>query len=794
MLRTIIISPVGLLLINAALANAPSVNFGSPVGFVPNQGQFMDEHGRLNTAVHYLFRGPGLNVQLRANGFAYEAWLEEGTNGTDQTASHRSHRIDVLLEGCNTGAAWGPVGASTDVLNYYSEITGEDGVTGVHHYREVVRRNIYPFIDLVFRLENESVKYEFIVHPGGDINAIRMHYQGAQAMLAQDGKAIALRWNDGGLDDRVPLSYWRNEHAMERAEVIPVELDANVYGYRLLDEPMQRTLVIDPVPDLQWSTYYGSANASIAFRSVTIDVTGNVIVAGGANVTGLATWGAHDQVYSGDGDALLVKFSATGQRLWATYYGGSDDDIGVGVGHDASGNIYLAGNTRSTTSIATPFTHQPAYNSTDNAMHAFIAKFTPTGTRTWGTYFGPTVHQELRALTVDGAGCPVIGGITYGTGLATPGAADGMHSGTGDGFVAKFSTNGLLSWATYIGGDYPDQVNGLTCDGTFIFAAGETSSSSEVATPGAHDTSIGSQPGGFCDAFLVKYSGLGQKLWGTYYGGAQEERGWSCAAEQGTGIVYLAGQTSSTGSIATLLPHQAGLSGSEDGFLVKFNSNGVRQWGTYYGGTGADRITSIGIGDLGRVFVGGVTASTNGIATSGAEFPSAAGGDDGFAACFNPSGTRLLGTFFGGAGDESLRSIAVRELDFALAGGTNSTSGIATSGAHQTSPGSMFVARFSTQLLFAKSLVQVEDPSGQPRISGAGSLINIMLPEQMVEMTAAFTVRITDLQGRLVLEQGLPPTGTTLSMDVGGVSQGAYVVSLAWHDQMWSQRVWLAGR
>ena len=65
----------------------------------------------------------------------------------------------------------------------------------------------------------------------------------------------------------------------------------------------------------------------------------------------------------------------------------------------------------------------------------------------------------------------------------------------------------------------------------------------------------------------------------------RDDEGYSCATDA-SGNVYLAGETQST----TGLPQQA-LTKLQwrrvyDAFLVKFNSSGVRQWGTYYGGTG----------------------------------------------------------------------------------------------------------------------------------------------------------------------------------------------------------------
>ena len=64
----------------------------------------------------------------------------------------------------------------------------------------------------------------------------------------------------------------------------------------------------------------------------------------------------------------------------------------------------------------------------------------------------------------------------------------------------------------------------------------------------------------------------------------------------------------------------------DDAFLVKFNSSGVRQWGTYYGGTNDDNGYSCATDASGNIYLSGIYYSTSGIATTGAHQTTFRGG------------------------------------------------------------------------------------------------------------------------------------------------------------------------
>src|SRR5690606_37277338 len=87
--------------------------------------------------------------------------------------------------------------------------------------------------------------------------------------------------------------------------------------------------------------------------------------------------------------------------------------------------------------------------------------------------------------------------------------------------------------------------------------------------------------------------------------------------------IYLAGSSSSGNNIATPNSYQSqsSLAGTVDAFLVKFDKNGNRIWGTYFGGTEREDAGVVELDNFGNVYLAGRTFSTSGIATPGAHQP-----------------------------------------------------------------------------------------------------------------------------------------------------------------------------
>jgi len=248
-------------------------------------------------------------------------------------------------------------------------------------------------------------------------------------------------------------------------------------------------------------------------------------------------------------------------------------------------------------------------------------------TLVWGTYFGGSGIAEGTSVATDLSGNVYITGFTgSNSGIATNGAHQTSYGGgssgniLGDAYLAKFASNGNILWATYYGGRGDDVGYGVATDTSGnVYITGMTESLYGIATKGSYQSSLD----GGQDAFLSKFSTNGTLIWATYYGrgssyGSPGYTAGHGVATDGAGNVYITGETESDSIIATNGAYQTYLAGSENAFLAKFNTNGNIKWATYYGGEAIDYSKGIATDKSGNVYITGSATSTSGIATSGA--------------------------------------------------------------------------------------------------------------------------------------------------------------------------------
>jgi hypothetical protein len=237
----------------------------------------------------------------------------------------------------------------------------------------------------------------------------------------------------------------------------------------------------------------------------------------------------------------------------------------------------------------------------------------------------------------------------------------------------------VLQWGTYFGGSDWDEARSVAVDGSGnVFVVGWTASTSgfPLANPGGGAYFDNTYDGG--DAFIAKFSGsnLGL-LWSTYFGGSGDEEAASVAVD-GSGNVFVVGETSS--SDFPLVDPGGGAyfdntynGGDYDAFIAKFSgSNLSLLWSTYFGGDDEDVATSVAVDGSGNVFMVGYTQSTSGFPLAnpggGAYYDNTYNGapwgewGDPYIAKFSGSNLSLVwSTYFGGGGADIAASVTVDE-------------------------------------------------------------------------------------------------------------------------------------
>ena len=101
---------------------------------------------------------------------------------------------------------------------------------------------------------------------------------------------------------------------------------------------------LDPIGKLVWNTFLGGSGFDFG-SGMAIDSDRNLYIAGLSD----GTWGSPMRAFTGSfEDAFAAKLDANGQLVWNTFLGGNKQDQANAVAIDASGNVYVAGDSAAT--------------------------------------------------------------------------------------------------------------------------------------------------------------------------------------------------------------------------------------------------------------------------------------------------------------------------------------------------------------------------------------------------------------------------------------------------------------
>ncbi|MBI1336224.1 MAG: choice-of-anchor D domain-containing protein [Phycisphaera sp.] len=218
-----------------------------------------------------------------------------------------------------------------------------------------------------------------------------------------------------------------------------------------------------------WSTYLGGESSDTGY-DIGVAGDGSVYVSGYTSSAGWAS-GGYDTIYNFGQDAFIVKLNASGQHLWSTYVGGSEDDFGNNLAIAGDGSVYLAGETHSAGWVS------GGYN-TDftGTVNGFVVKVNANGQHLWSTYLGGDDEDRAFGVALTGTGGIYVVGRTASYNGWISGGYDTQYSSNQDGFVVRLDDINL----DY--GDAPDSY-GTTkaADGARHYPTGLTLGASRDA-------------------------------------------------------------------------------------------------------------------------------------------------------------------------------------------------------------------------------------------------------------------------------------------------------------------------
>jgi gliding motility-associated-like protein len=489
-----------------------------------------------------------------------------------------SHAYKVNFVGASDNAVFVSEKPLSTYNNYFIGNDSSKWQSSCGIYQSITCINIYPNIDLHYYTNAGKLKYDFIVHPGGRIEDIKIKYEGADKLEIKD-KELVIGTSVGNSKELSPYSYQLQtdgRHALGCKYV----LKNNIVTFKIDDHDPGATVVIDP--SLVFSTFTGSVSDNWGYTATPgpdgsffaggIVFGNNYPVSPGAFQTTFNGGSFEDP--NGPYDIAIFKFSADGsQRVYATYLGGSEgNEQPQSMICDAQGELIVAGRSSSGDYPVKPLS------------------IPNTGTK---------LHYDIvvTKFTADGTG--LIGSVKMGGS-----ADDGVNIRSKD--IAPVGDDATRR---NYGDDARSEV--ILDNNNNVYVASCTQSTDFPVLNSSIQTTFG---GGRQDGVVIKFApDLSSVLFSSFFGGSGDDACFVLSQDPITGNLYIGGGTTSPllpGDTTNVI-HGKYQSGQSDGFVTEIAPDGSAIYKTTYIGTnGNDLVYGLKFDRDGFPYITGTTTGS----------------------------------------------------------------------------------------------------------------------------------------------------------------------------------------
>jgi gliding motility-associated-like protein len=506
-----------------------------------------------------------------------------GDKGLDELVV-RSHAYAVKFLNADPNAT---IISEKPLVAYNNYFIGNDPskwASNCKIFQTITYKNIYPNIDVRYYTSNQSLKYDIVVHPGGDISKVILYFDGVDG-LSKKEERLQIKTSVGTVEETAPYTYQLTNEGKKDISC-SYDIKGNFVRFQANENyDKNATLVIDPA--VVFISYSGSTADNWGFTA-TYDGAGNFYAGGIVFATGFpVTNGAFQQSFAGGAgtsslpgfDIGIIKFAPDGTSLlYATYLGGSGNEQPHSLVVDGNGDLIVAG--RSASGATYPTVAPLRLYGTGGAFDIVLTKFNSSGTALLGSL-------RIGGSADDGVNVA----LNYGSTL--PSAPITTRRNYGDDARSEVIVDN---------------------QGNILIAACTQSTNFPTSTSAFQTVGGAATTDRYQDAVLIKLNNnLSAVIFSSLLGGNGDDASFVLSINPSNQNIYVAGATASTdmpGSSSAAAAFQTH-KGQVDGFISIVNPTGTRLISTsYIGTTGNDLIYGI---QFDRAAVPYITGTTTGV-------------------------------------------------------------------------------------------------------------------------------------------------------------------------------------